>query len=408
MHLGFGRLSLGRSGAGHSRSPGALWRALLLVAPTCVVAWGAGCGDDPTVAPGDESDAGSDVTVEASGPVPDAGPDASELDCASDVDGDGIWRHLSCSGLYGSFADKTVAPDVRAYTPGVEFWSDGAEKQRWVYLPPGTKIDISDWDEWVYPRGTKLWKEFTVGGKRIETRLFKKLDDDTWAHTSYRWNADETDAVRKDGGEVISGIGPDGGPYEVPSTGQCDQCHQGRKDQVLGFDAVSLGLATATGETLAKLAADGLLSTAPPATTLAFPGTDVAGAAIGWVHQNCGACHNANAGASAGFKSHYLVRASDLAPADGGAPVPVEALDLWTQAYCVDAFREDPEGGPYKYIRGGSPDRSLMSILAGSRVPAGELPTAGVQMPPIVSRAVDHAGVELFNEWIATLAPCPP
>lgn len=379
-----------------------------MVAPTCVVAWGAGCGDDPAVVPGDESDAGSDVTVEASAPLPDAGPDASKLDCASDVDADGIWRHLECSGLYGSFADKTVAPDVRTYTPGVEFWSDGAEKQRWVYLPPGTKIDISDWDEWVYPRGTKLWKEFTVGGKRIETRLFTKLDDDSWVHTSYRWNADETAAVRKDGGEVISGIGPDGGPYEVPSTGQCDQCHQGRKDQVLGFDAVSLGLATATGETLAKLAADGLLSAPPPATTLAFPGADVASAAIGWVHQNCGSCHNANAGASAGFKSHYLVRASDLAPADGGAPAPVEALDLWTQAYCVDAFREDPEGGPYKYIRGGSPDRSLMSILAGSRVPAGELPTAGVQMPPIVSRAVDHAGVELFNEWIATLPPCPP
>lgn len=401
MHLGFGRSSLGRSGT-------RLWRALLLVAPACVVAWGAGCGDDPVdVAPIDEDDdAGADAAVEAD-TAPDAGSDAPKRDCATDVDADGIWRHLECSGLYGSFADKTVASDVKAYTPGVEFWSDGAEKQRWVYLPPGTQIDISDWDEWVYPRGTKLWKEFKVGGKRVETRLFTKLDDDSWVHTSYRWNADETDAVRKDGGEVVPGVGPDGGPYEIPSTGQCDQCHQGRKDQVLGFDAVSLGLATATGETLAALAADGLLSAAPPATTLAFPGTDAARAAIGWVHQNCGACHNANAGASAGFRSHYLVRASDLAPADGGAPAPVEALDLWTQAYCVDAFREDPEGGLYKYIRGGSPERSLMSVLSGSRVPAGELPTAGVQMPPIVSRAVDQAGVKLFDDWVATLDPCP-
>ncbi|MBX3207198.1 MAG: hypothetical protein KF764_19280 [Labilithrix sp.] len=379
----------------------------MFVAPACAIAWGAGCADDPSPVGPDDSDAGDAGVIEAS-PVEDAGPDASELDCAKDLDADEIWKHLECSGLYASFADKTVAPDVKPYKPGVEFWSDGAEKQRWVYLPPGSKIDISDWNEWTYPRGTKLWKEFKVGGKRIETRLFKKLADDTWVHTTYRWNADETDAVRKDGGEVVAGLGPDAGPYEVPSTGQCDQCHMGRKDQVLGFDAVGLGLATATGETLAKLAADGALSAAPPATTLAFPGDAVASSAIGWVNTNCGSCHNANAGASAGFKSHFLVRASDLAPADGGAPKAVEELDLWTQGYCVDAFRADPDGNTYMYIRGGAPERSLMSILAGSRVPAGELPTAGVQMPPIVSRAVDHAGVKLFDDWIATLAPCPP
>src|SRR5690606_8554595 len=115
--------------------------------------------------------------------------------------------------------------------------------------------------------------------------------DGSWAHTSYRWNADETDAVRKDGGESIAGIGLDGGAYEIPSTGQCDQCHMGRKDQALGFDAVSLGLETATGQTLATLAAEGKLSANPPATTVAFPGPDdAAKAAVGWVHANCGAC----------------------------------------------------------------------------------------------------------------------
>jgi len=48
----------------------------------------------------------------------------------------------------------------------------------------------------------------------------------------------------------------------------------------------------------------------------------------------------------------------------------------------------------------------LMSVLAGSRVPAGDLPTAGAQMPPIVSRAVDQEGVKLLDDWIATLLPC--
>ncbi|MBN9161625.1 MAG: hypothetical protein BGO98_21410 [Myxococcales bacterium 68-20] len=398
MHSGK-QLSFGRSGAG-------LWRAILFAVPTCAMAWGAGCADEASPVTQDDVDGGDAEAVDSSSPPNDAGSDASKRDCTADLDADGIHKHLECTGLYSSFADKTVATDVKPYKPGLEFWSDGAEKQRWVHLPAGSKIDIADWNEWVYPPGTKLWKEFKIGGKRIETRFFTKLPDNSWAHTAYRWNADETDAVRKDGGETIDGIGLDGGPYEIPSTGQCDQCHMGRKDQVLGFDAVSLGLATATGQTLEKLAAEGALSKAPPATTLAFPGSPVASAAVGWVHTNCGACHNANTNASAGFKSHFLVRATDLAPADGGAPATLEELDVWTQSYCVDTFRADPDGGAYKYIRGGSPERSLMSVLAGSRVPAGDLPTAGAQMPPIVSRAVDQEGVKLLDDWIATLLPC--
>ena len=389
-----------------------LWRPLSFVVPAiAVIVWAAGCADESSPAgvdpEGGAPDAGADTGTEAS---PDGGADAGpKRDCSGDIDGDGVWKHLECSGLYASFQDKTVAPDVEPYKPGIEFWSDGAEKQRWIHLPAGSKIDISDWNEWSFPAGTKLWKEFKLGGKRVETRLFTKLDDGSWVHTSYRWNADETDAVRKDGGESLPGLGPDGGTYEIPSTGQCDQCHMGRKDQVLGFDAVGLGLATATGLTLAKLASEGWLSAAPPATTLTFPGSDADKAAVGWLNVNCGACHNDNTNASASFvKAHFFVRASDLAPADGGAPATLGQLDVWRTAYCVDAFRTDPEAGaPYKYIRGGDPTKSLVSILAGNRVGPDELPSASVQMPPIVTRAVDHQGVRLVNDWIGTLEPCP-
>ena len=44
----------------------------------------------------------------------------------------------------------------------VELWSDGAKKQRWIQLPPGEKIDVADLDNWQFPKGTKLWKQFTV------------------------------------------------------------------------------------------------------------------------------------------------------------------------------------------------------------------------------------------------------
>ena len=52
-------------------------------------------------------------------------------------------------------------------------------------------------------------------------------------------------------------------PYEIPSTDQCDTCHGGRQDKTLGFDAVALGLAGATGVTLANLVADNRLTNNP-------------------------------------------------------------------------------------------------------------------------------------------------
>ncbi len=395
------------------------WRALFLPCTLVLAAcsaWAAGCTDEAPSSSPDTIDGGPKAdTGPASGDGGDGGPaadtgapdGAAARDCTSDADADGLWKHLECSGLYSSFADKTVSADAKPYKPAVEFWSDGAAKSRWIYLPPGAKIDISNWNEWSFPAGTKVWKEFKLGGKRIETRLFTKLPDKTWSHTTYRWTADESDAARKDGGELIAGLGPDGGTYEVPSAGQCDQCHMGRADRLIGFDAVSLGQASATGETLAKLATDGLLSQAPPATTLSMPGSATATAALAWVQINCGMCHNGNPGAAASFRSHYLVRASQLASPDGGAPASLQELDIWQQAYCYNTSRTEPDAGvPYKYIRGGSPERSLMSILSGQRVPEGQLPNPGVQMPPIVTRAVDHQGHALLDDWISSLPPC--
>ena len=73
-------------------------------------------------------------------------------------------RSSAARGLYSDWATKTVASGVRQYDPGLHLWSDGASKTRWIYLPPGTKIDTTDMNEWTFPPGTKIWKEFVVGG----------------------------------------------------------------------------------------------------------------------------------------------------------------------------------------------------------------------------------------------------
>ena len=79
-----------------------------------------------------------------------------------------VAARLSETGLFvashpnqgSSGASPEVSPGVYRFTPAFELWSDGATKRRWIYLPPGSRIDTRDPDAWRFPTGTKLWKEF--------------------------------------------------------------------------------------------------------------------------------------------------------------------------------------------------------------------------------------------------------
>jgi hypothetical protein len=381
-------------------------RGAFFLVPLAGAAW-AGCSSDDGGSAAVTPEAGQPETspVDAYAmPAPDGAPEgaAPARDCAADLQPDGLQKHLDCTGLYADFAAKTVAPENKPYTPGVQFWSDGAEKSRFLYLPPGAKIGIEDFDEWTFPNGTKVWKEFQLGGKRIETRLFTKLKD-VWHHTSYRWTDDGTDAVRKDSTESIPIAGkPD---YVIPNTGECNQCHFGRNEPLLGIEAVSLGLPTAQGVTLATLAADGRFSVPPPVTTITIPNDTplTAAPALGWLHANCGACHNANANASAMLTGlFFLLKPSQLLPEAGTATV--KDLDTWKTAVNVDSNRIDTDAGaPYKRIAAHDPSASLASILSGRRAPAGVDPDPQIQMPPLVSRQVDTTGHALLDAWITNI-----
>src|SRR6204780_1931664 len=76
----------------------------------------------------------------------DASSEASTLEGCADA---GVPPGtLEGTGLYADFVTKEVAPDALAYTPAYPLWSDGAQKSRWIMLPPSTTIDDSNPDEW--------------------------------------------------------------------------------------------------------------------------------------------------------------------------------------------------------------------------------------------------------------------
>ncbi|HMI90554.1 MAG TPA: hypothetical protein VK509_04280 [Polyangiales bacterium] len=298
---------------------------------------------------------------------------------------------LRCTGLYADLASKQVAPSVRAFKPATELWSDGASKQRWIYLPPGTKIDNSDPDSWMFPVGTKLYKEFSSSGHRVETRIFWKEADKHWLKATYHWSADEASAMRFDGGQVDVA----GKPYFIPAAKDCDRCHKGREEKTLGFEQVLLALSGAQGLTLQELTRAGLLTDPPSGSSFSIgdDGTGNAAPALRWLHVNCGvSCHNPNTAAE-GYSSDLRLRLP-AESIDGRSPAEFESLRT-----TIGVASSTPEWRNRTRITKGSARNSLLYQLASVR----NIADPDNQMPPVASRVVDAEGIMLLDKWIASM-----
>jgi hypothetical protein len=283
------------------------------------------------------------------------------------------------------------------YTPGVLLWSDGAEKHRFLYLPPSSKIDTSQLDAWKFPVGTKAWKEFRLDGALVETRLFWKRDETTWASGTYIWAADGSATLNTSAPKGV--ILPSG--YEIPTQKDCDKCHHGSPDKLLGIEAVALSLPTARGATLRMLAEDGRLSN-PPAVlekTLPEDATGKAAGAFGYLHANCGMpCHSAR-GLGDETKLVLRLRAGELWPDSGGAARSVEQTDIYQatlkQSGSTASVNQKFPGA--LRITPGSHEKSLIWLVSHLR--------GLYQMPPLVSHQIDEIGTQVLADWIDALPP---
>jgi hypothetical protein len=338
-----------------------------------------------------DDDGGRDAATKDATTKDAGGTDAPPADCQTGASGEPT--ELRCTGLYSDWATKTVASNVRQYDPGLHLWSDGADKTRWIYLPPGTKIDTTDMNEWTFSPGTKVWKEFVVGGARLETRLIWKRPSGAWYFTTYRWSADGASTTELTTGELDA----DGNGFEIPTQSACYDCHGGRIDAVLGFEAVALSTPQASGVTISTLTAGNLL-TAPPQSPLEIPGDATAAAALGYLHMNCGVtCHNRNSG-QAGY-TNVLMRL------DVGTLASVMTTDTWTTGMGVNAnFQVVGLTNP-KDFAPCNPAGSSAYYRMDHRDGVDGAPT-GTQMPPAVTHKVDTDGVAMIAAWLNGLSQC--
>jgi hypothetical protein len=369
--------------------------------PACSSSTSKATGDAGVDAPLVMSDTSPPIDAQDAAPRHDAkvsdsaSYDGGPYDCPDDG---GLPNELACTGLYSDWPSKTVASTAIPYTPGFILWADTATKLRWISLPPGTKIDTTDMDDWVFPQGTKIWKQFSLNGTPIETRLEWKTDASDWTFAVYLWAADGSTATLSTNGEM----NVNGTTYEVPPVSACPTCHQGRVDYVMGIDIVGTGVPGAQGLTLAMLASQNLLTVAPPATTITIPedSTGMAAQTLGWMHMNCGvSCHNHNPNAQAVGGGPYLkLLAGEMYPTDGGRGV-VASLDSYTSTVNVMAHLT-PNGQNYQLIIPGNAAQSLMPLMDLARAPdAGGFKP----MPPIVSHIPDTTDVGLEQSWINAL-----
>jgi hypothetical protein len=182
---------------------------------------------------------------------------------------------------------------VQTFEPKYPLWADGAVKDRRVYIPKCSTIDTTDMDHWKFPVGTRFWKTFSVANKAVETRMLHHFGpgETDWLYAAYQWNdaqpSDPTAAVSVPAGVTALGTG-----HDIPAQGQCINCHAKLSERVLGFGAFQLSHDTNGADlTIKKISNLGWLSKPAP-DGFAVPGTPVQQAALGYLHGNCGGCHN--------------------------------------------------------------------------------------------------------------------
>lgn len=153
-------------------------------------------------------------------------------------------KRLSFYKLFqGKPAKLMPAPDVEVLELSSTLFTDYAEKQRLIKLPPGKKMKLIGNGLPDFPEGTLIAKTFyyplSLGGKLqiIETRLLL-LKAGKWNAAVYKWNKEQAEAFLITDGDVVPVKRLDSNGkmmaigYHIPANNECVSCHHSN-DKIL-------------------------------------------------------------------------------------------------------------------------------------------------------------------------------
>jgi uncharacterized repeat protein (TIGR03806 family) len=306
---------------------------------------------------------------------------------------------LSQTGVFSNTARRIPNTGLIPYELIEAFWSDGADKSRWIALPGG-KITFSPGGEWRFPPGTVFVKNFDLGvdaadpkaKRRLETRLLVCDSAGGVYGAVYKWRADGSDAdllagsqtedipVRADGGQVHPQT------WYYPSRQDCLTCHTANAGGVLGVKTRQMNRVF----TYPSGVSDNQLRTwnhlglfAPAIKDQDLPSFAKLAAADdtsrtledrarSYLDANCSQCHRPG-GTVANFDARYDTPLADQALIDGPVlidqgidrPRIISPHDIW---------------------------RSIAYMRVNT--------TGDIKMPPLARETIDQKGVNLLKEWI--------
>ena len=267
---------------------------------------------------------------------------------------------------YRFFTGAVPNAGVRPYALNTPLFSDYAEKDRYLYLPPGTQATFSKDGLPDLPVGAALIKTFHYGATKVETRVLLHRASG-WVALPYVWQGDDA-VLKRAGTRVALTVEGQAIDYAVPNVNQCKECH------ALGDAMTPIG-------PKARNLSPGMLGVA--ATGIRLPkwgdtAAPVADRARAYLDVNCGHCHNPRGAAS-----------------NSGLNLTWETTDptaLGIGKHPVAAGRGS--GGLEVAIAPGHPERSIMLYRMKSVEP-------GVAMPELGRATVHKEGVALLEDWIA-------
>jgi len=322
---------------------------------------------------------------------------------------------LSQTGAFSNLARLTPSTGLIPYNVNAPLWSDGAVKKRWLALPnSGTsvtasqKIKFAADSAWTFPAGTVLIKHFELPvddtdpaiTRRLETRFVVISSTGEPYGVTYQWRPDGSDADLLTAGAnqdiTINTVG--GGTrtqtWTYPSRNDCMICHNVNANYVLGLKTQQLNgnfTYPKTGRTanqLSTLSGIGYLDSGYQESlrpyylqshNIADTSASVELRARSYLDANCSQCHRPN-GARADFDARLTTSLPDQKLINGS----IEGH-----------FSSQPEAP----ILPGDLTHSIIYFRANQ--------VGTYQMPPLAKNVVDSAAMQVFADWINSLAAGP-
>lgn len=292
---------------------------------------------------------------------------------------------------------------ITPYDLNTPLFSDYADKQRFVYIPPGRTAEYQPTRVFDFPVGSVLIKNFFyelnqqthTGGRRLlETRLLIHYEEG-WSAETYVWNEEQTEATLARPGDQksVNWIDGNGNPrtvnYLIPTKNDCKTCHSHNGALVpLGPKARNLNKLYEYDqgeenqlehwERLGHLRDKPESGQIPMAPVWDDPQTGTIGErARIYLDVNCSNCHNGAGSAN-----------------NSGLFLSLEERDPFRLGICKTPIASGPGSGGLTFdVVPCQPEQSILHY----RMQSTEL---NVRMPEIGRTLVHEEAVDLIRQWI--------